>query len=55
MNDWILRHIVLTREERWLIASILLIALCGIGVMYYRKTVEISAPAEASRTAEMNR
>jgi len=54
MNDWIIRHVVLTREERWLITGILLIALCGIGVMYYRKTVDITAPVEVLKTSEMN-
>lgn len=38
MNDWIKRHLLLTKEERWLIAAILLIALTGLGAKWYLNT-----------------
>ena len=34
MKDWLNRHILLTREERFLIAGILLIALVGLGARF---------------------
>ncbi len=34
MKDWAERHILLTREERWLIAGIVLIFLVGLGARY---------------------
>jgi len=37
MIDWIKQNITLTREERLLVAGILLIALCGLGVEYFQK------------------
>lgn len=37
MKDWITRHVVLTREERLLIAGILFIALCGLAGQFLLK------------------
>lgn len=38
MKNWIQRHLVLTPEERWLIAGILAIALIGLAARFYRST-----------------
>lgn len=45
MTDFRQRYLVLTREERLLIAGILLIIACGIGVRYVTYT---RAPAPAA-------
>jgi len=36
MSDWIHRHLQLTREERLLLAAIVIILLCGIAAWRYR-------------------
>ncbi len=34
MNDWLKRHLVLTRQEQLLISGILIILLCGLAVRH---------------------
>jgi len=38
MKEWMERHLLLTGAERRLVIGILLIALCGLGVKYCRRT-----------------
>jgi hypothetical protein len=38
MNDWFKRHLLLTREERLVVVGILLIALTGLVIKYFRNT-----------------
>lgn len=46
------RHVLLTREERWLVIGILLIALVGLAVRYaaHRASAPPSEPPPASAT-----
>ncbi len=36
MKDWLRRHLLLTREERLLVAGVLVIFLIGLAVKIYR-------------------
>jgi len=38
MTTFFNRYFILTREERLLVAGIILIALCGLGVRYFKQS-----------------
>lgn len=44
MRDWIQRHLLLTREERWIVAAVILIALTGLGVKWYMRATADEPP-----------
>jgi len=51
MNEWIHRHLQLTREERLLLAAIILIVITGIAAWKYRTAEPVTAESQESRQA----
>jgi len=45
MNDWIRRHLLLTREERLIAAAVILIAITGLGVKLFLAHHDDEPPA----------